>query len=39
MRSINDALDRLKTQQQLRGKEVLRELSVRGVKQIGKDKI
>lgn len=30
---------RLKQEQQKRAKEVLRELSVRGVKQIGKDRI
>ena len=36
---INDALLRLKQEQQRRAKEVLRELSVRGVKQIGKDRI
>jgi hypothetical protein len=39
MRMINDAIDRLKLEQQKRAIEVLRELSVRGVKQIGKDKI
>ena len=39
MKLINEALQRLKTQQQARAREVLRELFVRGVKQIGKDKI
>ena len=32
VRSINDALLRLKQEQQRRAKEVLRELSVRGIK-------
>jgi len=39
MRQINAALDRLKQEQQKRAYEVLRELSVRGVKTIGKDRI
>lgn len=39
MKLINEAFQRLKTQQQARAREVLRELFVRGVKHIGKDKI
>ncbi len=39
MRQINEALERLKKKQQERAKEVLRELTIRGIKQIGKDRI
>lgn len=39
MRHINEALERLKGKQQERAKEVLRELTIRGIKQIGKDRI
>lgn len=39
MRHINEALERLKGKQQERAKEVLNELKIRGIKQIGKDRI
>lgn len=39
VRAINDIMNRLNTERQKRAREVLRELSVRGVKQIGKDRI
>ena len=39
LRQINDLTNRLNMERQKRAREVLRELAVRGVKTIGKDKI
>lgn len=38
-RQVNEQIERLKKAQQERARNVLRELSIRGVKQIGKEKI
>lgn len=39
MRDIEEATQRLKTEQQKRAREVLLDLNARGVKKIGKDKV